>query len=122
MILIQMVRNRFLFILFLILLFSLSLNSFASNNHRTPLIETINSSNKLEYSGYYINKSSKKITKLSIRFIAKNKYGEILEANTIRLINNSSMPLGPGEKLYYSFMIDSDPKNIYTKKLYFFNE
>ena len=32
------------------------------------------------------------------------------------------MPLGPGEKLYYSFMIDSDPKNIYTKKLYFFNE
>ena len=122
MILIQMIRNRFLFILFLILLFSLSLNSFASNNLRTPLIETINSSNKLEYSGYYINKSSKKITKLSIRFIAKNKYGEILEANTIRLINNSSMPLEIIEKLYYSFMIDSDPKNIYINKLYFFNE
>ena len=95
MILIQMIRNRFLFILFLILLFSLSLNSFASNNHRTPLIETINSSNKLEYSGYYINKSSKKITKdLSYgcnlnEIITKTQNGELNEENIMFFLGYS---------------------------------
>lgn len=112
--------KRFIIILFLSFIsFTSYLNANPTNN--LVVLETLNSENKFEYSGFFINKSSVPIYDISIRYVAKSKNGEVIEAKSVSLLDKNNYPLQPGEKLNFSFVIDSSPKTIYTKKLYFYN-
>ena len=113
--------KKFIIVFFLAFIsFTTYLNANSINN--LVVLETINSENKFEYSGFFINKSSIPIYNISIRYIAKSKNGEVIETRSVSLLNSSNYPLQPGEKLNFSFVVDSSPKTIYTKKLYFYNE
>ena len=112
--------KRFIISLFLsFIFFTTYLNANSLNN--LVVLETLNSQNRFEYSGFFVNKSSIPIYNISVRFVAKGKNGEVVEARSVSLLNDKSYPLNPGERLNFSFVIDSNPKEIYTKKLYFYN-
>ena len=112
--------KRFIISLFLsFIFFTTYLNANSLNN--LVVLETLNSQDRFEYSGFFVNKSSIPIYNISVRFVAKGKNVEVVEARSVSLLNDKNYPLNPGERLNFSFVIDSNPKKIYTKKLYFYN-
>ena len=88
--------KRFIILLFLsFIFFTTYLNANSLNN--LVVLETLNSQDRFEYSGFFVNKSSIPIYNISVRFVAKGKNGEVVEARSVSLLNDKNYPLNPGE-------------------------
>tara|TARA_E500000331_G_scaffold352960_1_gene402665 strand:+ start:2437 stop:2775 length:339 start_codon:yes stop_codon:yes gene_type:complete len=92
----------------------------ANKLHAAPALETINVNGKIEFSGFYTNIGIE--SNIFLKFIAKDKYGEIIEAAKIPINSNSAKVLGRSDKIYYNFVIASNPSDIHSKELYFTSE
>ena len=92
----------------------------ANKLHAAPALETINVNGKIEFSGFYTNIGIE--SNIFLKFIAKDKYGEIIEAAKIPINSNSAKVLGRSDKIYYNFVIVSNPSDIHSKELYFTSE
>lgn len=92
----------------------------ASKLYAATAFETINANGKIEFSGIYSNQGIE--SNIFLKFIAKDKYGEIIEAAKIPINSNSTKFLGRKDKIYYNFVINSKPSDIYSKELYFISE
>jgi len=110
---------RISIIVFLFFLINVK-NVEASKLYAAPAFETINSNGKIEFSGIYTNLGIE--SNIFLKFIAKDKYGEIIEAAKIPINSNSTKFLGRKDKIYYNFVINSKPSDIYSKELYFTSE
>ena len=92
----------------------------ANKLHAAPAFETINVNGKIEFSGFYTNLGIE--SNIFLKFIAKDKNGEIIEATKIPINTNSAKVIGRSDKIYYNFVINSKPSDIHSKELYFINE
>ena len=92
----------------------------ANKLYAAPAFETINVNGKMEFSGFFTNIGIE--SNIFLKFIAKDKYGEIIEAAKIPINTNSAKVLGRSDKIYYNFVINSKPSDIHSKELYFTSE
>lgn len=89
----------------------------ASKLYAAPAFETINANGKIELSGIYTNPGIE--SDIFLKFIARDKNGEIIEAAKIPINSDSTKFVGSMDKIYYNFVINSKPSDIYSKELYF---
>jgi hypothetical protein len=112
---------KLFFFNFILFFFLINITNVKASILNSPLVfEMINDKGEVEFSGMYTNLDAE--SNIYLKFVAKDEYGEIIEAIKIPIELNSTNIIGSSDKIYYNFVINSKPGDIYSRELYFTNE
>ena len=81
-----------------------------------PILETIDSKGRLEYSGRVINKSEASVSSVLVRYVAENKDGKIIEAVTIPLVGSKGSSVLKGEIISFQLLLRSRADSVFKKR------